>query len=117
MLHVLKALAVSKAKPKEKPYKLADGGGLYLLVNKAGKYWRYDYRFMGKRKTLALGVFPTVTLDDARERHLKARRELELGYNDPAVTLSKKARKQSNDLASSSTVQSVCKKCWHGQLP
>ncbi len=43
-------VAVRQAKPRDTPYKLADGTGLYLLVNTAGKYWRYDYRFEGKRK-------------------------------------------------------------------
>ena len=38
-----------------------DGGGMYLLVNAGGKYWRMDYRFAGKRKTLALGVYPAVS--------------------------------------------------------
>lgn len=44
--------AVRNAKPGSKPYKLTDAGGLYLLVNTAGKYWRFDYRFVGKHKTL-----------------------------------------------------------------
>ena len=39
-----------------------DGGGMYLLVNASGKYWRMDYRFADKRKTLALGVYPAVSL-------------------------------------------------------
>ena len=49
-------LKVDKAKPKEKQYKLADERGMYLLVHpKGGKWWRLDYRFQGKRKTLSLG--------------------------------------------------------------
>ena len=48
--------AIRKAKPKEKPFKLSDGGGLYLLVQPSGrKWWRYKYRFGGKEKLLTLG--------------------------------------------------------------
>ena len=54
--------AIRNAKPKEKHYKLTDGKGMYVLVNQSGKYFRLDYRFGGKRKTLALGVYPDVTL-------------------------------------------------------
>jgi len=55
----LTELEVRKAKASEKPKKLADGGGMYLLVQTSGtKCWRMDYRFEGKRKTLALGVYP-----------------------------------------------------------
>ena len=51
--------AIRKAKPKAKPFKLADGGGLYLLVQPSGsKWWRYKYRFAGKEKLLALGSYP-----------------------------------------------------------
>lgn len=61
----LSATAVSDAKGKEKSYKLADTGGLYLLVNPQGhRYWRFNYRFEGKFKTLAFGVFPDVSLAD-----------------------------------------------------
>lgn len=50
---------VRNAKAKKKAYKLTDEKGLFLLVNKSGsKYWRMDYRFSGKRKTLAFGVYP-----------------------------------------------------------
>ena len=50
---------INAAKAQDKPYKLADAGGLYLLVDKTGaKYWRLKYRFLGKEKTLALGVYP-----------------------------------------------------------
>ena len=56
--------------------KHTDGGGMYLLVSAAGKYWRMNYRFTGKRKTLALGVYPAVSLADARKRRDKAREQL-----------------------------------------
>ena len=66
------------AKPKDKPYKLADGGGLYMLVNTDGaKYWRMDYRFAGTRRTLAFGKYPEVTLAEARDRRLAARKLLD----------------------------------------
>ena len=66
--------AIRNAKPKEKPYKLTDGKGMYVLVKQAGKYIRLDYRFGGKRKTLALSVYPNVTLKEARETRDEARK-------------------------------------------
>jgi len=77
------ATAVKQAKPKPKPYSLSDGGGMYLLVNSTAKYWRYDYRFAGKRKTLALGVYPEISLKQAREKHQAARENLASGI-DPS---------------------------------
>lgn len=66
-----------KEQPKDKPVKLADGGGLFLhIMPNGGKYWRYRYRFLGKEKTLALGVYPEVTLAEAREKHGEARKLL-----------------------------------------
>ena len=61
-MHKLAATAVKQAKPKANPYKMTDGGGLYLLVRPQGKYWRYNYRFTGKQKTLAIGVYPDISL-------------------------------------------------------
>ncbi len=69
---LLTDIACRQAKPTDKARKLADGGGLYLLVNLVGKYWRMDYRYGGKRKTLALGVYPAISLADARERRQEA---------------------------------------------
>ena len=66
----------AKPKPDGKPAKYADEKGMYLLVNQTGKYWRLDYRYANKRKTLAIGVYPTVTLKDAREKRDVARRLL-----------------------------------------
>ena len=55
----LSQMAVRNAKPREKKYKLFDGGGRYLFIEPDGKqYWRLDYRHDGKRRTLALGVYP-----------------------------------------------------------
>jgi integrase len=75
--------AISNAKPREKQYKLSDEKGLYVLVKGTGKYFRLDYRFQGKRKTLALGVYPDVTLKEAREKRSDARKQLQNGI-DPA---------------------------------
>ncbi|MCC8997182.1 MAG: Arm DNA-binding domain-containing protein, partial [Nitrosomonas sp.] len=74
-----------QAKPKDKPYKLSDSGGLYLLVNTTGKYWRLNYRFAGKQKTLALGVYPTISLIEARKRRDQAK-VLLANDVDPSVT-------------------------------
>ncbi|MHB1236921.1 MAG: tyrosine-type recombinase/integrase [Gallionella sp.] len=81
----LTELQVKNAKPSGKPYKLADGGGLFMLVHpNGGKYWRMDYRFAGKRKTLALGVYPDVSLAQARDRREQARKLL-ANDTDPSV--------------------------------
>ena len=67
-------LQARTAKPRAKDYKLADHAGMYLLVKTNGrKYWRMDYRFRSKRKTLAFGVYPEVTLREARDRRHEAR--------------------------------------------
>ncbi|MDD2863968.1 MAG: Arm DNA-binding domain-containing protein [Methylococcales bacterium] len=67
--------ACKNTKPNaDKPYKLADEKGLYLLINQNGsKYFRMDYRFGGKRKTLALGVYPETSLKQARDKRDEAR--------------------------------------------
>jgi len=73
---------VLRSKPTDKPYKLADGGGLFLLVTPTGgKLWRYKYRFEGKGKLMALGTFPEISLADARERHVVARKALSNGQD------------------------------------
>lgn len=77
----LKMAEVKGATFTGKAVKLADGDGLYLLVIKTGKYWRYDYRFQNRRKTLALGVYPETSLSDARERHYQARVKIAQGID------------------------------------
>jgi hypothetical protein len=67
----------SKAKPEAKAYKMADGGGMYLEVMLTGsKYWRPKYRYGGKAKCLSFGVYPDVSLAQARERRGDARKLL-----------------------------------------
>jgi integrase len=74
---------ILKAKPADKPVRLFDGGGLYLEISPAGgKLWRFKYRFNGKEKRLALGIYPDVSLAKAREKR-QATRTLLADGNDP----------------------------------
>lgn len=82
---------------------------MYLLVNAAGKYWRLDYRFDAKRKTLALGVYPDVSLARARERHAEARRLLAEGI-DPGAA--KQEAKRAAEAASANSFEAVARE-WH----
>ena len=94
----LSDVAIRKAKPTAKPQKLADGGGLYLLVNPTGsKLWRWKYRLAGREKLLALGAYPTISLTSAREACTEARRLLGQGV-DPgdAKKRAKQAHIESN---------------------
>lgn len=84
--------------------KYADGGGMYLLVKAAGKYWRQDYTYTGKRKTLALGVYPATTLAQARKRRDKARELLAEGI-DPSIA--KREEKQAKAAAAGNTFEAV----------
>ncbi len=103
-------VAIRKAAPSEKPYKLTDGEGLYLLVNGAGKYWRFDYRFADKRKTLALGTYPDVALADARSR-LKDARRLLANDTDPAEF--KQEAKRAAKIAQTNSFEAMARE-WHG---
>ncbi|TCJ16089.1 DUF4102 domain-containing protein [Parasulfuritortus cantonensis] len=106
-------VAVKKAKPADKPYKLADEKGMYLLVSPSGKYWRMDYRHTEKRKTLALGVYPDITLAEARERRDEARKKLANGI-DPMAE--KKAVKRSRIEAAESSFEAVAREWYQKQV-
>lgn len=84
--------------------KHTDGLGLYLHVKEAGKYWRMAYRFVGKQKTLALGVYPDVSLLKARQRRDKAR-ELLADGKDPGAA--KQEAKQAQVAALANTFEKV----------
>ena len=98
-MHKLAAKAASNAKPGTKPYNLSDGGGLYLLIKPNGtKAWRFNYRFNGKQKTLAIGVFPDVSLKTAREKHKEARENLANDIDPSSQKKAIKAAKQSESV-------------------
>jgi integrase len=98
---------VRNAKSQSKPYKLSDGGGMYLLVKPdGGRYWRLDYRFAGKRRTLALGVYPITTLASARTQRDEARQLLARDI-DPNAT--KKAKKRAAKLCRENTFESIAR--------
>ena len=88
---MLTVTAINQAKPKDKAYKLADEKGLYLFIRSTGsKLWRFDYRFNEKRKTLAIGGYPDLSLAEARNKRDHARN---LIANDVDPAEAKKAIK------------------------
>jgi hypothetical protein len=75
-------VAIRGAKAKDKPYKLGDADGLFLLVqHSGGKLWRFKYRWLGKEKKLTIGKYPEVSLSEARKRRDEARKLLAAGKN------------------------------------
>lgn len=105
-------IKVKTAKPMDKAYKLTDGGGMYLLVKPNGsKYWRLKYRFVGKEKMLSIGVYPDVSLADARQKRDEARKVLAAG-GDPGEV--KKADKLAQKLSTENTFEAIARE-WHKQ--
>ena len=97
--------AIRKAKPEAKPYKMADGGGMYLEVMPNGsKYWRLKYRHAGKEKRLALGVYPDTTLAEARDRSEQARKQIANG-TDPSAA--KQTQKRQAKVTAANTFEAV----------
>lgn len=106
---------VSKAKPRDKDYKLSDGGGLHLLVTKTGgKLWRFQYRFNGKQKSLALGQYPQITLASARKRRGEARTLL-ANERDPGEE--KKAAKKAAALKDASSFELIAREWFSKNEP
>jgi len=99
-----------KAKPRDKPYKLSDGGGMYLLINPDGsKYWRMGYRFAGKERLLAFGKYPEISLADARKARSAARDKINAGI-DPSQA--KRIEKKNKAAADTNTFEAVARE-WH----
>ncbi|MDL1965672.1 MAG: tyrosine-type recombinase/integrase [Candidatus Desulfofervidus auxilii] len=100
---------IRNLKPKEKSYKVFDGGGLYLEVTPSGsKLWRYKYRYQGKSKTLALGKYPIVSLAEERRKHLEAKKMLSQGL-DPSVV------KRQQKIKATKTFEVVAKEWWEAK--
>ena len=88
----LSEIKLRNLKPETKQYKIYDGQGLYVIVTPKGKkYFRYDYRFQGKRKTISLGVYPTVSLKEARKKLIKVKYLLAEGLDPVAQRGGKKS--------------------------
>ncbi|MDH0476811.1 tyrosine-type recombinase/integrase [Aeromonas caviae] len=105
--------AARQAKFNDKPQKLSDEKGLFLLVNQSGKYWRLKYRHGGKEKVLALGVYPEVSLKEARAKRDDARRLIAEGV-DPS--LARKQSKVANRLASENSFEALAREWYQSQL-
>lgn len=102
--------AIRKAPLPDKPRKLTDGGGLYLLLNPNGsKWWRFKYRYGGKEKLLSLGTYPDTGLADAREKRDAARKQLAAGV-DPGAH--RKAEKAAGEERAANSFEVVARE-WH----
>ncbi|MEI9883109.1 Arm DNA-binding domain-containing protein [Atlantibacter hermannii] len=108
----LTCTAIRNAKPLDKPYKLSDAQGLYLLIKPNGfELWQLKYRFGGKEKKLAFGAYPTVTLANARKLREEARAVLSAGV-DPG--LKKQQEKQAK--ISGNTFEEIARKWLVGNV-
>jgi integrase len=112
---LLSDIKVQKAKPQNKPYKLKDGEGLFLLIHpNGGKYWRFRYMYAGKEKMLALGTYPEISLLEARDKRLAARKLVAAG-SDPG--LQKKQEKRRAIYNAENTFQAVAKEWFDTNKP
>jgi Arm DNA-binding domain len=101
----LSVLSIKSAKPKQTAYKLSDSDGLYVFVSTNGtKSWRMNYRYLGRQKTLSFGVWPEVSLADARAKRDEARRQLAADM-DPSEQ--QKLRQLAKSLAAENTFKSI----------
>lgn len=92
---MLTETAIKNAKPKEKPYKLSDSGGLYAEITPTGgKHWRMKYRYDGKEKKLSIGSYPTISLKLARDARDQAKEKLAQGIDPSAAKQQAKAERQ-----------------------
>jgi integrase len=105
-------IKIKNAAPKEKPYRLSDSQGLYIEVQPSGsKYWRLKYRFSGKEKRLAIGVYPRVTLKSARKACEAAKDYLQQGIDPSQAKKSKKVEQVQSQL---NNLEAISRE-WHTQ--
>jgi hypothetical protein len=106
----LTVVQIKAAKPREKPYKLADEKGVYLLVTPTGsKLWKLKYRFAGREKKLSLGAYPEVGLAEARDKRLEARKHLDKEIDPGAL---KSSIKRSNKETAENSFEAIARE-WH----
>lgn len=102
-----------KAKPKATEYKMSDGLGLHLLVTPSGgKLWRFQYRFAGKQKTLAIGAFPDISISDARDQRDSARKELAKGIDPGEIKKNLRKEREAKIAVDSNTFELIARR-WH----
>jgi hypothetical protein len=108
----LTTTAIKNLKPSDKPQRVWDAGGLYLEVAPSGgRWWRFAYRFAGKRKLISLGVFPDVSLAQARDRRDDARKLIADGV-DPSMQRKAAKREAAGDAAN--TFEAVARE-WYAK--
>ena len=109
---------IKNCKPKDKDYKLYDEKGLFLLVKKSGAlYWRFKYRYDGKEKTLALGVYPEVPLKSAREKRDAARKLLSDGVDPAKKRKEKKQEEKEKEKADANTFKDIAMQWFEEKQP
>ena len=107
---MLTVTACTNVKPKDKPYKLADSGGLYLLVNPTGsKLWRLKYYFLQKERLFSIGAFPSISLAAARDERDRIKKLADEGI-DPAIA--KKEKALQTTVAAENTFEAIGRE-WH----
>ena len=103
----LTVIQIKNAKPLEKPYKLSDERGLYLLIAPIGtKSWRMNYRFSGIQKTLSIGIFPDVSLADARDKRDQAKKLLASGIDPSEI---KRVERLQREIVSSNNFEAIAR--------
>ena len=112
---MLADIKIRNAKSKEKAYKLANEKGLYLLITpQDSKCWRFKYRFGGKEKVLAIGMYPEISLSEAREKHNEARKQL-ANEIDPGIF--KQVSKRAEWLATENSFEAVAREWFSKYAP
>lgn len=106
-------LVVKNAKGKDKPYKLSDGNGLFLLVTPAGgKWWRFKYRFDGKEKLISFGTYPDISLSEVRDKRHEARNQVANGIDPGGERKALKQAKQQKQEIVENSFEVVARE-WH----
>jgi Arm DNA-binding domain len=107
---VLTDTAIRETKPRQKAFKMFDRNGLFLLVNPGGsKLWRWRYRFDSKEKLMALGEYPLVNVEQARELHFAVRKTLAAGI-DPMAE--RKAEAEAKQREAENSFKKIARKWW-----